>query len=427
MRASPKVFIVIIVLVIVCNYTDRYVLAVFLNDIGHDLSLTDAQLGLVGGLPFAVLYALAGIPFARIADVSNRRNLIVAATAAWSVATAFCGLAAGFWSLFLCRLLVGIGEGAGTPPIHSLIADRYGAKRGAGPASLFALGSALGAFLGLALGGAAAQVAGWRVAFFVAAVPGIAIAALAWRLLDEPRAKTRLPVVSETVGKGAWTAVGKLFQVRSYSLLLAAVTVLYFSQHGLSQWLPTYFARSFGMRTGEIGAAIGTIVGVGSALGSVLGGTLATVLAQRNVVWLMRLPAMCCAISVPLFIGTVSLSDRRLAYAAYAGGALMIGMLAGPIFGTIYGLSKTNERATAVAVYGLSTNILGLGLGPLFAGAMSDLLRPAVGADSLRYALLILACFMGVAATLFYWASLRVREDWPESSAPELAANLAAS
>jgi MFS family permease len=168
---------IVIFLVMVFNYMDRAILSVLLEPISRDLHLNDAALGLLAGLPFAVLYALVGVPFARVADVGNRRLLIAGSVAVWSVATAACGLATGFASLFMLRVLVGIGEGAGTPAAHSALADNVSTSQRALAASLFTLAATVGGFLGYALGGVLAGEFGWRFAFIAIGAPGVLVAA----------------------------------------------------------------------------------------------------------------------------------------------------------------------------------------------------------------------------------------------------------
>lgn len=398
-------------LIILINYVDRYALSILLPDISRDLSFSDLQIGLLGGLPFAVLYSLVGIPFARIADRVDRGRLIAAAVALWSLATAGCGAVVGFWSLFMMRVGVGIGEGAGTPAIHSIIAERFGAVRGAGPASMFGLGSALGAFIGMAAGGALAAHYGWRVAFVAIGLPGLAIALAAKLVIIDRRERQPKPALREVIGGSAMGVIRTLFAIRGYMFCVTGMTMVYFVQHGLNQWLAIFLVRYYGLSTAEIGPILGALTGFGSGLGALTGGYLGMRLARCNMGWLLTLPGLCCVLTAPLVIIVPLLQNVMLIYAVLGAIAFLNGMLAGPTFAAVYALAGRDRTATAIAAMAVVTTMVGMTFGPLAVGMLSQVLQPSVGADALRYAMVAANIFMIPAAVLFLLGGRALRRD----------------
>jgi MFS family permease len=401
MNRTSAIFGSTLFLIILINYTDRYALSILLPDISRDLGFSDLQIGLLGGLPFAVLYSLVGIPFARIADTADRGRLIAIAVMVWSFATVGCGAVVGFWSLFMMRVAVGIGEGAGTPAIHSIISERFGAVKGSGPASMFGLGSALGAFIGMAAGGALAAQYGWRVAFVVIGVPGLAIALAARLLVIDRRAPHPMPALRDMIGGAAIGTIRELFAIRGYAFCVMGMTMVYFVQHGLNQWLAVFLVRYYGLSTAEIGPVLGALTGAGSGLGSLTGGYFGMRLARRNIGWLLTMPGLCCALTAPLVIILPLLRDVTWIYAALGVIAFLNGMLAGPTFAAVYALAGGHRTATAVAMMALVTTIVGMTFGPLAVGMLSEGLEPRIGVDALRYALVAADVVMIPAAVLF--------------------------
>ncbi len=418
MNRKSVIFGFTLFMIILINYTDRYALSILLPDISRDLGFSDLQIGLLGGLPFAVLYSLVGIPFARIAEKVDRGRLIAGAVALWSLATVGCGAVVGFWSLFMMRVAVGIGEGAGTPAIHSVIADRFGAVKGAGPASMFGLGSALGAFIGMAAGGTLAAYYGWRVAFIVIGVPGLAIALAAKFLVIDRRPSQPIPAMRDMIGGAAMATIKELFAIRGYAFCVMGMTMVYFVQHGLNQWLAIFLVRYYELSTAEIGPILGALTGVGSGLGALAGGFLGMRLASRNIGWLLTLPGLCCVLTAPLVIIVPLLLDVTWIYAVLGVVAFLNGMLAGPTFAAVYAMAGGHRTATAIAMMALVTTIIGMTFGPLMVGLLSEGLEPRFGFNSLRYALVAIDMFMVLAAALFLIGGRALWQEHDRLTAP---------
>ncbi len=400
-------------LVSLFNYMDRYMLAVLLPAIKADLSLSDAQAGLLTGLAFTLFYATLGIPIARLADRHSRRRIITLALGFWSAMTAACGLALGFWQLLLTRVLVGAGEAGASPPSHSLIADLYPATDRARALSIYALGAPVGILIGFALGGWLVAQYSWRAALFVVALPGLLLSLLVWRHLPEPQrgasdglaVAPEIPALVPTFARLLATP-----SFRQVSIATGLYTVLWL---GVVQWLPSFFTRAFDLGIAEVGAWLAVILSGSQIVGMFCGGLLADRLGRRDLRWYCWLPAVAIALSTPAFIVTFSTGDPRLAYATLCL-PFAIGIVQGPAsFAVVQGVADVSMRATAAALLLLVTNLIGGGIGPWLVGYLSDQAAATQGPDSLRQALLWVAVVFGLWSAAHYaWAARHLRQDF---------------
>ena len=189
--------LVLLLLAYILNFLDRQILGILAQPIKADLHLSDTQYGAIGGLAFALLYSALGVPLAYLADKTSRSWVIAGSLAVWSGFTALCGLANGYWQLFLCRLGVGIGEAGGVAPSYALIADYFPVERRARALAIFSLGIPIGLAGGTLIGAYIAAAIDWRAAFLVMGVAGIALApVLRFVVRDVPRkpSATEAPV-----------------------------------------------------------------------------------------------------------------------------------------------------------------------------------------------------------------------------------------
>lgn len=392
----PTIFIVTIF-----NYMDRSVLTILLEDIGRDFDLSDTQLGLLSSLPFALLYALVGLPFARVADTWNRKYLIALSVAGWSIATAACGLAAGFASLFVLRLCVGIGEGAGTPATHSVIADFVSSDKRSFAASTLMLAAALGGLAGYAGGGTLADLFGWRSAFVLIGLPGILVALAVLAFVPERRAVLRWPSAKEAFGRELGAVLKLQLANKSYRYLLGGFALVYFAQMGISTWLAVYLMRTFAMSASEVGVVMGLVSALSMGLGSILGGMLGNKLSASHLGWLLGLPALCTITMLPCMLVILLAFPGAVLYTALAVFSFLAGAMYGPLFAAQYALTSDANRATLIALTALFTNLLGYGLGPLAVGALSDWAMAAGIENPLRASLILASVLFVPSAALF--------------------------
>jgi MFS family permease len=403
-RSDYKSYLLNVLLVILAfNYLDRSVLALALQDIKFSLGLSDTQLGLLSGLAFALFYSVMGIPIARWADRGNRVMIIAITTALWSAAVALCGIAGSFLQLLLIRVGVAVGEAGCVPPAHSLIADHFSRAERPRAVAIYMLGSPLSIVVGYFLAGWLNELYGWRATFIIFGLPGLALAALAWFTLKDPRlvmqtAEPARPFAPTSLSAPELTTLPttpSLKEVRAFLWsnvtfrhLLFCFSILSFFSQAIWQWQPTYFVRKYGLQPGELGTWFAISVGLPALLGTVLGGELASRFAAHNE--RLQLKAMAAAyISFGIASACVYLSSNRyMAFVFVALAALGGATASGPFFATVHTVVPQRMRAVSIATMYLFSNLIGMGLGPLAAGALSDALRPLFGDESLRYALL---------------------------------------
>jgi predicted MFS family arabinose efflux permease len=411
----------ILFVVYVVNFVDRQILSILMEPIREDLNLNDTQLGLLSGLAFALFYATMGLPIAWLADRFSRRNIIAVCLALWSAFTALCGLSQTFVQLLLARMGVAVGEAGGSPPAHSMIADLYPHGQRSTALAIYACGVPVGTLIGLAGGGWISTVFDWRVAFLVVGAPGVLLALVFFLTVREPAREKRPQVSAEQPAKGMLSGVAELWKIRSYRHLCIATTIHVFSAYGILQWNPAFFIRIHGLTPAEVGLTLGLIIGIASGLGTFAGGYVADVLGRRDPRWYCRIPALEIGITIPFYIGAFLADDVRLAFALLIAPTFLSNAFMGPVFGAAQSLAAPHLRATASAFLLFILALVGQGLGPQVVGVISDLLKPSAGADSLRYALVLLVLTKVFASWRFMVAGGYLREDLAPKTNPKSA------
>lgn len=405
----------ILLVVYIFNFIDRQIVNILAEPIARDLDLSDTQIGLMTGLAFALFYTALGLPIARYADraTTHRPRLIAVALATWSLMTALCGLAQNYWQLLLARIGVGVGEAGCTPPAHSLISDMVPPEKRSSALAFYSLGIPIGSLLGMVIGGVLADWLGWREAFLAVGLPGVALALAVWFLLREPRYEgllkpTKANVAAEIpLGQAVRSVMGS----RAFVLLLVAGSTAAFLAYGKTTWTTIFFQRTHGMTPGEVGFWFGIINGVAGAAGTFLGGWLADKYGATNRRHVLTAPAVGMAIAVPIAFMAYQAPTWPIALALLIIPTLCNSLYYGPVYSAAQGLVPIRSRAIAAATLLFFQNLIGLGLGPLFFGVLSDWLQPSFGADSVRY-VLYGAAFLGLVPAFFFWrASLRFNEE----------------
>lgn len=392
------------------SYMDRQILAILLEDIKADLLLSDTQLGLLSGFAFAIFYATLGIPVAALADRMNRVNIISIALALWSGMTAACGLAQNFAHLLLARIGVGIGEAGSSPPSHSIIADLYPAEKRALALSIYSLGVTLGAAAGQIFGGNLTYFFDWRTAFIAIGLPGVVLAILVKLFATEPMRRAEPGAVESEETPSVWEGFRTIFANRAAVWLVAGVTLTSMIGYALTGWTPAYLIRSFGLNTLQVGnivAPLLAIAGVASGLGS---GWLANRLSEKY--GMQAQPLMVAAlktIALPFLILFYVVDSAWMAVAIYFVAVLFQSCYLGPTFAMIQTLAPMRMRAVWAAVTLLIINLIGLGIGPTMVGVLSDFFAADYGEQSLKQALLVIACFTPAAIFCYWRASVALR------------------
>jgi len=401
----------VLVVVYTFNFIDRQILSILLEPIKQDLGLSDSALGMLTGFAFALFYATLGIPIARFADRSNRRNLIAWALAIWSAMTAVSGLAQNFWHLLLARIGVGVGEAGCSPPAHSMLADYFPTENRATALGIYSLGIPFGILFGFIAGGWLNEFFGWRVAFFIVGVPGLLLAILVRFTLREPPRGMAEGRVADEEQPTIMETFRFLWSKRSFRHMAVGGGLTAFVGYGVITWVPSFLIRSYGMNTGDVGTYLGLILGIPGGIGIALGGYLADRYGARDTRWYLWIVSVALIASTPLFFG-VYLSNTAFASLMFLILPILLGnFYQATTFSQTQGLVSLRMRSVAAAVLLFILNMIGLGAGPQAVGILSDILQPSYGGESLRYALLMLSTVQIWAAYHYYQAGKSLKDD----------------
>jgi predicted MFS family arabinose efflux permease len=373
------------------NFIDRTIIATLGQPIKDTLKITDTQLGLLGGLYFALLYTLLGIPIARLAERFSRVNIISAAIIIWSGFTALCGTAGSFAVLASYRFGVGIGEAGLSPPAHSLISDYYEPKKRASALSIYSFGIPLGTMIGAVAGGLIAKTFGWRVAFMVVGLPGVAVAIALKVLVKEPprghsepdphplnpdAASVEMPAKPPTSlareFKEMGSVIGLLFGKWPILNMVLGITLVSFGNYGGGQFVPPYFLRAFHLDVGQVGLIVGLVAGFSQGLGTLIGGPLTDRMSKLSPRWYALVPAIGVTLSYPAIVGIYTAGTWQAAAAFMLLPGLLSYVYLAPTFGVVQNMAPTHQRATAAAILLFFLNLIALGGGPLFSGWVID-------------------------------------------------------
>ena len=400
--AYPRYVLGALLVVYAVNYLDRQILAVMLEPIKRELGASDTAMGFLTGTAFGVFFAIAGIPIARWADRGVRRDVLVIGMVAWSGLTALCGAVGHFAHLALLRVGVAVGEAAGVAPSHSIISDYFEPGRRATALGIYAVGPLLGIALGSSLGGWLSDTIGWRLAFVVVGLPGLAIALLVRMTVREPeRGRFDPPQKESPPAETTAMVFETLWSLRSFRLVAPAHGLACFAAFGFSMWAPAFLMRVHGLSATEMGLFLGTVSAPAGALSAALGGWLGDRLGRRDVRWYGWFPAITMLGALP-FQTLLLLSELRwLVLVAFVPAGLLAGAFAPVAYAIVQNLAPPRMRSVASAILLLFSNLIGLGAGPQIVGIVSDLLGPSAGVDSLRYSLLLINVSTLAAAWLF--------------------------
>ena len=409
-KSYRRYVLVVLTLVYALNFIDRQILVILQESIKVDMDLSDSQLGLLTGFAFAIFYVSVGIPIARWADIGNRRNIVSLAIAVWSGMTALSGLTQNFWQLLMARIGVGVGEAGGSPPSHSIISDYYPPEQRGSALSFYSTGVYLGILFGFLIGGWINSQFGWRAAFFVVGIPGFLVALLVRLTIREPvrgGLDGRALEAPATFGETLRT----LREFGSFRLFAIAAGLNAFSSYGIGNFMPSFLIRSHDFTSMQVGTSLALITGIGGAMGTYFGGVLADRYGANDKRWYLWIAAIPGACSVPLMLSAVFVADPRLTLACLFFATMLGAFYLGPTIAISHNLVSPSMRAMASAILFFILNLIGLGMGPLVVGMISDALAPAYGSESLRYSLGVVSLINLVSATLFILAARKLLSD----------------
>ena len=389
------------------NFIDRQILVILQESIKGELGLSDTQLGMLTGLTFALFYVTLGIPIARMADKGNRRNIVAASLAIWSLMTALSGLAANFTQLLLARIGVGVGEAGGSPPAHSMISDYFPPEKRATALSIYSIGIYIGILVGYLAGGWINQFFGWRMALMALGIPGVIYALiLLFTVKEPPKGHSDESVTgSNEDASSFWEVISLLMSKKTFIFVALGSGIHTFANYGVGNFYAPFLARVHEMPIGQIGTWLGLTTGFGGMIGTFLGGYLGDKLSVRDVRWYLWLPVIAEIINFVPSIGAFFSDNTTIALSCYFLTAMLTAVYLGPCIAVTHNLVDAHKRALASAILFLVLNLIGLGIGPLAIGYISDVLAPTYGAESLRYAFCFTFFTGFISLCLFYWGA----------------------
>jgi predicted MFS family arabinose efflux permease len=406
----------IIALVLMLNHTDRLVLGILLEPIRREFDLSDAEIGLLTGPAFAIIYALLVIPIARLAERYNRIIIVAICLVVWSAATVACGLAGGLASLLLARMLVGAGEAGGLAPSMSVVSDLFSARARATAMGFFGLGASLAVIAAPVIGGILLSHLGWRGAFIALGIAGAPLALLLL-FVAEPRRGQGDELISPAPATDAKTAIFRLFKRPSYSLLVCAFVFVGLAHFALLLWLPSVFERNFGVAGADLGARIGLYQGAPLLAGTIAGGFITDFLTKRDVRWLAWIPMLASIASTTMAALLFLAHNAELAFAILVVPSFVQGLSTAPSYTLMQNLAAVRSRATSTALLSFCITIVGAAFGPLLVGVLSDLLSPRFGQESLRYAFFAITPIYALSAAGFLAMSFFLKNDVEDARA----------
>lgn len=395
----------LLTLISIFNYLDRSLLGLALPMIKVEFQASDTELGLVSGLAFVLLYSVAGVPIAWLADRSNRRNIIAIGLSFWSLMTVLTGYVGSMIQLATARFLMGAGEACAMPPSNSMIADLFPPSRRPLAMSIFGTANSLAFILFFPVAGWIAHSHGWRAMFIVMGLPGIAVALLFMLTVREPL--RRAPQPQRTAGSLREIAndVRNLFRNRCFAWIFAGVTLMGANVWAAGAWTPTFFTRVHHLSVAEIASVIGPVRGFIGAAGILAGGILIDRLPASRLAWRIYVPAAACFIAGPaeaLFL----LSDATvLWFLGLALTSFFTLVHQGPIYAATVNIVPERRRALAIAVILFGASFIGNVVGPSAVGMLNDWLEPQLGQSAVRYSMLIIAVTPILAAFCFVMAA----------------------
>lgn len=434
----------LLLVVYMFNFLDRIILSTLGEAVKRDLALSDLQLGLLGGVAFAFFYSTLGVPIARLAERYSRAKIIWVSLGVWSLATAACGLAQNYWQLLFARATVGLGEGGYTPSVVSLISDYFPAGARASAYSIIVMGLPLGSLIGAAAGGWVAMEYGWRMAFVIIGLPGVALALLVALTLREPLRGYSDGRIADAKPPSMGAVLATLWEKRSFLHLTLGAALVGFVSYGMNLFLIPYLMRAHGLGLAQASSVFGLLMGAAMAVGILGGGYISDWFGRRNIRWYGWLPAILLTIAWVLYAAAYMQANWGI--------TILLILIASPVFYgvlpatqmTCQGLVQPRMRASTSALHGLAGSLIGLGLGPLAVGWASDLFagnafaagdfaalcRPgtavgtllsqctAASGEGLRLSLLLMSLGLPWAALHYYMGAKRLAEDTESPQAP---------
>lgn len=364
--------VAVLLLLNALNYADRAILVVLAQPIKEDLKLTDADLGMLQGLGFAILYSVLGLPLGWLAERVSRKGLIAICVTVWSFTTVACGFATNFATMLLGRVGVGIGEAGFQPPASSLLSDHFQQDRRGSMMAIILLGAPFGFLIGQSAGGWIASEWNWRVAFFALGVPGLLAALIVKLTLHEPPRGLAEGHLTSTKAPSLKAVFQTLWSKRTFRHLLLGFTISSFAMNAVAQFVLPFYLRGFGLPLAVAGAIFGAVAFSSNGLGMLFGGFGFDRLSRRDARWPLWGPAAMLTVAAPLYFSAFGSTQAwtSLVFIWFANLSLATNMA--PSLAIMQNLTGPRMRALSSAIVLMVTGLLGAGFGPTLLGVASD-------------------------------------------------------
>lgn len=393
----------ILTIVYVLNFLDRTLIYILFTPIKKEMAFSDLQLALLGTTSFVIFYTLLGIPFGRLADRASRKNMIAAGLAVWSLFSGLTGFADSFWTIFGCRVMVGVGEATLGPAALSLLSDYFPPRMRATVQSIYSSGIAIGGGLAFFLGGWIAQDYGWRWAFYLLGFPGLLLAVLVFLLREEPRGRTESLV--NAPGRGDWRL---LFRSVPLRYLYAGYALFALSSNNLGIWGPAFFIRVHGISLRTVGIAAGLLSILVGIPAMIYGGYLSDRFRRLSSGGRMAFTASAALASIPLWLALLFSSNLFLLVAI---NVVLYGLAllwVAPAAADVHEIAGPNLRGLGIGIFFSTANIAAYGIGAPLIGKLNDMLGVTTNPGQMRIALLIAPMACALSAILL-WRGSRAR------------------
>ncbi len=391
----------VLTLVYVLNFLDRTLIYLLLTPIKKEMAFSDLQLALLGATAFAIFYTSLGIPFGRLADRVVRKNMIAAGLATWSVFSGLTGFCHGFWTMFFCRLMVGVGEATLGPAALSLLSDYFPPRMRATVQGIYSSGIAIGSGLAFLLGGWIGQAHGWRTAFYFLGFPGLALAVVVFLLKEQTRGRTEV-VVARFSNKD-WKI---LFRSVPLRYLYLGYGLFGIASNNLGIWVPSFFVRVHGMSLVQIGTIAGILAIVVGVPVTIMGGYLSDRFRRFGKGGRMMFSASAAVASVPLWLLLLYSNSPPLLLAL---NCVLFGLAIswlGPAAADVHDIAGPNLRGLGIGIYFSTVNIFAYGIGSPLIGKLNDVLGVSSNPGMMRYSLLVCVAAL-VLSALMLWKGSR--------------------
>jgi MFS transporter, Spinster family, sphingosine-1-phosphate transporter len=391
------------------QYLNQILLGLLAQPIKQELSLSDTQIGLLTGIAFSLFYALLGFPLGRLADKYNRKFIVIASVVLFSVATVACGLATGFTTLFVARFLLAVGEAGTMPAAVSMLADRFKPSSRRLAMSFHSSGGFLGTASGLLALSLFSAAVNWRDIFWSVGAAGLVLAALIAFLGHEPSRESR-----PSVARNFLADMGELARNTPYVLIALGLGISTISSAAAINWVPSFLARSYGLPQPRIVLFLAFAWGAGATLGSIAFGYLTNWLNRMGGHRPLAVVSVLALMYPFVFLLAFSTGALTLTLAGIVAALFVAGGVRGPAFAAVQDIVPNQLQATASAALMFSMYGIGLPIGPLLTGMISDALKAYAGLEALRYALSITMAIGGVGgAGLFIFAAMSLKPKKP--------------